>query len=397
MRAGALARLSDLSLPPRRPPSASAGRGAAALKLPLFAAPPVIQADAGPGLGDNHARGRFTRRPLPIDGLRAFEVPARLGSFERAADELAVTASAVGKRIAALEDLDRHAVVHPRAQGPGTHRHRQEYLAQVGAALGLLAAVPLHRRTAQRLEKLRVSAPPTFARQILVPALERYTAAHPAVELEIVLSIPRRHLDVAGPPRPMMSRCATAIRCARRHAAAGSTSRCCPWPRRLLPAPGPLRTERPTWRNAPLLRTPLEPWAPGWFAAARAGLASRHQGRELVDLGMALEAAVSGQGVECWRGPPGAPLAGPVRALRLLFNIPARRRLAPHHYLLPHAARAATGRRLAARRLREAACRGGAALQRLIGAGFARDLKIFSAPPADAIRHRRQPRTGDKR
>ncbi|OYU21272.1 LysR family transcriptional regulator, partial [Ralstonia sp. PBBBR1] len=30
-----------------------------------------------------------------IDGLRAFDAAVRLGSFERAADELAITASAV--------------------------------------------------------------------------------------------------------------------------------------------------------------------------------------------------------------------------------------------------------------------------------------------------------------
>ncbi len=40
-----------------------------------------------------------------IDGLRAFEAAARLGSYERAAGELAVTASAIGKRVATLEDL----------------------------------------------------------------------------------------------------------------------------------------------------------------------------------------------------------------------------------------------------------------------------------------------------
>jgi len=40
-----------------------------------------------------------------IDGLRAFETAARLGSFERAADELNITASAVAKRIATVEDL----------------------------------------------------------------------------------------------------------------------------------------------------------------------------------------------------------------------------------------------------------------------------------------------------
>ena len=40
-----------------------------------------------------------------IDGLRAFEAVARLGSFERAAEELHVTASAVSKRVATLEEL----------------------------------------------------------------------------------------------------------------------------------------------------------------------------------------------------------------------------------------------------------------------------------------------------
>ena len=40
-----------------------------------------------------------------LEALRALDVVARLGSFERAADALAVSASAVGKRIAALESL----------------------------------------------------------------------------------------------------------------------------------------------------------------------------------------------------------------------------------------------------------------------------------------------------
>src|SRR5205809_200483 len=40
------------------------------------------------------------------------------------------------------------------------------------------------------LDGLRVCSPPTFARQILVPHLESFTAAHPEVELEVVLSIP---------------------------------------------------------------------------------------------------------------------------------------------------------------------------------------------------------------
>ena len=34
-----------------------------------------------------------------LDALRAFEAAARLGQYERAADELAITASAVAKRV----------------------------------------------------------------------------------------------------------------------------------------------------------------------------------------------------------------------------------------------------------------------------------------------------------
>ncbi|MCK3515919.1 LysR family transcriptional regulator, partial [Escherichia coli] len=39
----------------------------------------------------------------PLAAIQAFEAAARLGSFERASEELFVTASAIGKRIAALE------------------------------------------------------------------------------------------------------------------------------------------------------------------------------------------------------------------------------------------------------------------------------------------------------
>ena len=37
----------------------------------------------------------------PLAAIQAFEAAARLGSFERASEELFVTASAIGKRIAA--------------------------------------------------------------------------------------------------------------------------------------------------------------------------------------------------------------------------------------------------------------------------------------------------------
>lgn len=125
-----------------------------------------------------------------IDGLRAFEASERLGSFERAADELAITASAVSKRVSTLEDLLATPLLQRHGKALALTAAGKEYLAQVRAALGLLAAMPLHQRPAQRLQRLRVTTPPTFARQILVPGLESFTRAHPGIELDLLLSIP---------------------------------------------------------------------------------------------------------------------------------------------------------------------------------------------------------------
>lgn len=226
-----------------------------------------------------------------LEGLRAFEAASRLGSFERAADELAVTASAVGKRIAALEALIGTELLQRGGRSLVLTATGRDYLAQVRPALTLLAAVPQHRRRTQRRHRLRVSAPPTFARQVLVPELGDFGQRHPGIELEVVLSIPFLDLrpgdsDVevmlAPPGAPgfevlMHDRV---------------------WP---LAAPALLqRLGRPATAAAlarlPLLRTPLEPWTP-WFRAAGLARAEPSDGPMLVDLGLTLEAAVAGQGV----------------------------------------------------------------------------------------------------
>lgn len=267
-----------------------------------------------------------------IDGLRAFEAAVRLGSFERAADELGVTASAISKRVATLEELLSTALLARGLRGVTPTAAGKEYLEQVRAALTLLAAVPLHQREAQRVQRLRVSSPPTFARQILVPLLEDYGRLHPEIELEVVLSIPFldggvsdadvdiRNGDLCSPGVvPLMDDV-------------------------LLPVAAPVLLERlPPLRvpadlaGAPLLRTPLEPWAPWWQVA---GLPWREPstGPRLVDLGMTLEAAVCGQGVALAR----PSLAhGWLRsgALRPVFRLVARPR--NHYYAVCNTGRPA--------------------------------------------------------
>jgi LysR family transcriptional regulator, glycine cleavage system transcriptional activator len=230
-----------------------------------------------------------------IDALRAFEAAARLGSFERAAAELHVTASAVGKRIATLEELLGTPLLNRGPKALALTAAGKEYLQHVGAALGLLAAVPLHRRAMQRQQRLRVRATPTFARQILVPQLESFTANHPDVELEVVLSIPFLE-GAAGTAEADVE-----VRTAQLQQAPDGAQ---PLMRdvvvpmaspTLLARLPPLRTPADL-KAAPLLRTPLDPWLP-WFRAAGLDWPEPSQGPKLVDLGLTLEAAVSGQGV----------------------------------------------------------------------------------------------------
>ncbi|WP_416761928.1 LysR family transcriptional regulator [Roseateles sp. So40a] len=223
-----------------------------------------------------------------IDGLLAFEAAARLGSLERAADALHISASAVGKRIATLEErlgqplLTRQPL---RLTAAG-----KEYLGQVQTALSLLAAVPLHQREQQGLTRLSISSPPTFARQVLVPALPGFAAAHPDVELELLLSTP--YLDQPAPPAE--------VEIFAGEIPAGGVvllddvvaPMAAP---ALLARLGTIESPADL-ASAPLLRTPLQPWSP-WLRAAGLDWPEPASGTRFVDLGLTLEAAACGQGI----------------------------------------------------------------------------------------------------
>jgi len=242
--------------------------------------------------------GRMSARPtrLPsLDALLAFEAVARSGSFEAAADELALTASAVAKRVAGLEErIDQPLFVRQPARGLSLTASGHEYLPQVRHALALLQAMPLHQRAIPRRERLRVTSTPTFARQLLVPALPDFSAAHPRVELELTLSVPLLAEGDAGADLEI------------RHGAVPDdipaeavllrdelTPLFAPG---LLGGRGPLR-EPAELLDLPLLRTPLQPWAPWLRAAGLAEVPEPDEGTRFVDLGLTLAAALAVQGV----------------------------------------------------------------------------------------------------
>ncbi|MBI3369687.1 MAG: transcriptional regulator GcvA [Burkholderiales bacterium] len=134
----------------------------------------------------------------PLDQLEAFDAAARHLSFTRAADELALTQSAVSRQIAAIEQhygspLFRrlHRALRLTDDGQALHRVVAAALAQLHAA-----GEALRRRT--RKKTVVVTTTPGFAGLWLIPRLAEFTARHPDVEVHILSNLSLVQLDRDG-------------------------------------------------------------------------------------------------------------------------------------------------------------------------------------------------------
>jgi LysR family glycine cleavage system transcriptional activator len=125
-----------------------------------------------------------TRFP-PLNALRAFEAAARHLSFKIAAKELHVTPGAVSHQVKLLEEhlgvqlfrrLTRALELTPEAQA---------MLPKVREGLDALHAAVERVRSREDMVQLTVVTPPNFAARWLMPRLQRFTDAHPNVELHI--------------------------------------------------------------------------------------------------------------------------------------------------------------------------------------------------------------------
>ena len=152
-----------------------------------------------------------------IDGLRAFEAAARLGSFERAADELASAPAPSASASRRWRPCSAHGAAAARRQGAGADRRRARLPAtRCAPALGLLAAVPQHRRPAQR----RAAAARERTADLRAPgagAASSTPSPRGTRQLELGADAGRALAATAAAPTPT-SRSASATRPRRRHA-----------------------------------------------------------------------------------------------------------------------------------------------------------------------------------
>jgi DNA-binding transcriptional LysR family regulator len=119
-----------------------------------------------------------------LNGLRALEAVARLGSLQAAADELGVSVGAVSQQVIKAEAQLGQPVfqrlpkgmVPVDAAGPMLARLREGFAS-------LSQAVAMGRQRDEKL--LTISVAPVFAARFLVHRLDRFTTLHPDIRLRI--------------------------------------------------------------------------------------------------------------------------------------------------------------------------------------------------------------------
>ena len=143
------------------------------------------------------------RRLPPLNALRAFEAAARHLSFEKAGDEIAVTASAVGQQVKALEAwFGRPLFVRQPARGVALTPLGERYAAAVTEILNRLDEATARALKPEVSNVITVSAMPSLASNWLIPRLGRFRERHPEIDVRVSVSMhltdfAREDVDIA--------------------------------------------------------------------------------------------------------------------------------------------------------------------------------------------------------
>jgi DNA-binding transcriptional LysR family regulator len=126
------------------------------------------------------------RRVPSLAALRVFVAAARHQNFRRAADQLALTESAVSRQIASLERQIGVELFTRSKKRVVLTQVGEVYAGQVSQALGVLEGHTLDAMARGEAEAtLELASLPTLAAEWLIPRLPGFAARHPRIVLNI--------------------------------------------------------------------------------------------------------------------------------------------------------------------------------------------------------------------
>lgn len=135
---------------------------------------------------------------MKLDGMQAFVAAAESGSISEAARRLGLAKSVVSERLADLERSLGTVLLHRTTRRLSLTEDGAVLLDRAAQILRDVdeAAADLAERRGRLVGPLRISAPVTFGRLHLGPALYPFLRAHP--ELELKLELDDRRVDAAA-------------------------------------------------------------------------------------------------------------------------------------------------------------------------------------------------------
>ena len=125
------------------------------------------------------------RRLPPLTAVEAFVQVARLGSIKAAAEQLALSSPALSRRVQTLERFVGRLLFERRHQAMILNGEGEQLLARIAPALDALAVAVDATMGDTDLLRLRLSTPPLFASQRILPILPRLRVDHPELHIDI--------------------------------------------------------------------------------------------------------------------------------------------------------------------------------------------------------------------
>ena len=125
------------------------------------------------------------RRLPPLGSIEAFVQVARLGSIKAAAEELALSAPALSRRVQSLERFIARPLFARRHQAMVLNEDGERLLRQIAPVLDQLSDAVEAMSAGSELLRLRLGVLPLFAAQRLFPHLGALRKAHPELHLDI--------------------------------------------------------------------------------------------------------------------------------------------------------------------------------------------------------------------
>lgn len=124
---------------------------------------------------------------MELQEIRVFAQVAELGSFTRAADRLGMAKGRVSATVQALEAKLGARLLHRTTRQVRLTQDGEEFLARAKELLGEAEQVQsMFQPAAAGLRgRLRIDLPNTFAREVVIPRLPEFLAAHPMLEVAI--------------------------------------------------------------------------------------------------------------------------------------------------------------------------------------------------------------------